>query len=72
MCNCNQKRQAISSENRSRMGKMKMRYVGNGSFSINGNVTGRLYAFAAEGAIVMVDPRDAMDFEEVPELQLIS
>lgn len=72
MCNCNQKRQSIASEIPSKTGKIKMRFTGKGNFAINGDITGRLYSFTEEGATALVDPRDAIHFEGVPELQRIS
>lgn len=63
----------MSSGSRSGMNKSKMRYVGkDSSFSINGNITGRMYTFNSKNLIVSVDPRDADDFLDLTELQRVS
>lgn len=72
MCNCNKKTQSYSSEMRGGMNKRKVRYTGDDTLSLNGNITGRLYRFTQRKSVVLVDARDAEDFRGVEGLQIIS
>jgi len=72
MCNCNQKRQTFSNGSGSSVNRAKVRYTGADSFSIHGDITGRMYNFTQGRTVIFVDPRDAEGFREVEELQVIS
>ena len=47
-------------------------YLGDGQLAIFGPVTGIRYVFGAQGARVMVDPRDARVFRLAADLRLVS
>jgi hypothetical protein len=47
------------------------RYTGRNQSTVAGPVSGRYYRFAASGATVEVDPRDAPWLEHLPDLQRI-
>jgi hypothetical protein len=44
-------------------------YVGRTALSVRGSITGRSYRFAAPGAVVAVDARDAGSVAAVPLLR---
>ncbi len=47
-------------------------YTGETQLSIRGLVTGTLYVFLHQGAVVQVDPRDLNSLKAYPSLQLMS
>jgi hypothetical protein len=44
-------------------------YIGGSGLTVQGPVTKRLYRFAAPGAVVAVDSRDAPSLARVPQLR---
>ena len=48
---------------------VRFRYVGNTALTIHGPVSGKTYRFAAPGAEMEVDGRDASGFSTVPVLE---
>lgn len=69
---CNQKRATYSSENsNSKKGMVKVVLKENKQMVINGNVTGRMYVFNKKNDVNWVDERDALNLNEVKELQVL-
>lgn len=50
-------------------GATAMQYAGHTSLSVRGPVTGRIYHFAASGAVLAIDPRDAPSLAAIPQLR---
>jgi hypothetical protein len=50
---------------------VEFHYVGSSSLTVVGPATRYLYRFAAPGARVAVDPRDARSFDGVPKLRRV-
>lgn len=75
MCNCNQKRAALSSTNTSHevapMGTRQVKLIQEGTFSITGNTTGRVYVFKKMNDVNWVDQRDLLYMQNVKGLQVI-
>lgn len=51
--------------------QVSFRYTGGRMLTARGAVTGRVYRFAAPGAVVAVDPRDAPGLQAVPNLRRV-
>lgn len=51
---------------RAARGTACFRYVGTGSLTVIGRVTGRAYRFPVQGATIKADPRDAPAIAAVP------
>lgn len=76
MCNCGDKRSrlALSNGRAAAPGSgiwsdVWFEYTGRSAISVKGFITGRMYRFAAQGAVLLVDYRDAAKLLLVPSLK---
>ena len=72
MCNCNNKRNSLSTQmNHSQIGMVKVKLIQNTSFVFHGNITGRMYVFQNLGDLLWIDKKDAINLSNSKVLQVI-